>query len=75
LWEWCQSRYEQYPRGDKVVDDGEENPPEVTGVHSRVLRAGPISHVAPLVRAARRLGYAPAGRNVGLGLRPARTYY
>jgi formylglycine-generating enzyme required for sulfatase activity len=74
VWAWCQERYKAYPEasGDGAVED-EEDILEVKDGDIRVLRGGSFNNHAVAVRSANRSRYAPAGRDIYVGFRPART--
>jgi formylglycine-generating enzyme required for sulfatase activity len=75
VYEWCQDKYEIYPKSDHNMTDNDiKSYSSIIDIDYRLLRGGAFTSVAAYVRAAYRLGYAPAGRNPNFGFRPARTY-
>jgi formylglycine-generating enzyme required for sulfatase activity len=75
IYEWCQDMYGTYPKSEDVmIDNNLKSYSSIKDRDHRLLRGGAFTSIAAYVRAAYRLGYAPAGRNPNFGFRPARTY-
>jgi formylglycine-generating enzyme required for sulfatase activity len=75
VWNWCQERYREYPRGggEGPIDDNED----VLNINNQdfcVLRGGSFYYPPVSVRSAFRLWMAPATRYDFIGLRAARTF-
>jgi formylglycine-generating enzyme required for sulfatase activity len=68
-WQWCHDRYAE----PKEKEPGADREYIIDKDSSRLLRGGSFSVDAVVVRSARRIWNAPAGR-YDFGFRPARTY-
>jgi serine/threonine protein kinase/formylglycine-generating enzyme required for sulfatase activity len=69
---WCQERYNSYPKSDGICMDSEDDLP-VNSTDRRVLRGGSFSFQASYVRSALRGDFVPTSRLNHIGFRPART--
>ena len=72
MFTWCQERLGEYPQGDAVSDDKEDQP-GVDGNARRVLRGGSFLNQALHIRSAFRLNFLPSNRLSSSGFRLART--
>jgi len=73
IWEWCQDRYKEPGKENKVNDINMSAFIDNQG--SRILRGGTFNYLPAIVRSAYRYRYAPANRNYNVGFRPSRTYH
>jgi formylglycine-generating enzyme required for sulfatase activity len=74
VWNWCQGGYVPYqvPKSGEALDDGEEDPLQVTDA-DRVLRGGSFVDGASILRSAHRNYDSPTARMFDYGFRVART--
>jgi formylglycine-generating enzyme required for sulfatase activity len=68
-WEWCQDSFEYYKPGED-----REDRKEISDKRGRVYRGGSLLNSPWFIRCATRFGYAPTGRPIYVGFRPARTF-
>ena len=75
VYSWCQESYKEYPtpKDREGIDDIEDDL-SINPAVSRVLRGGSFYDLASLVRSADRYRYVPAGGDLNVGFRPARTF-
>jgi formylglycine-generating enzyme required for sulfatase activity len=75
VWNWCQERYREYPRGgdESSIDDNEDDL-NINSQDGRLLRGGSFLSLPVHVRSAYRSWIAPADRDYNIGLRAARTF-
>ncbi len=71
--EWCQERVVYY-NTDLLFNNDKEDIGDISSEQSRVLRGGAFTLLPVFVRSAYRGRYVPAGRDLLVGFRPARTF-
>jgi formylglycine-generating enzyme required for sulfatase activity len=75
VWQWCQESPWDYKPGPggKAAED-EEDKKDIIDKLSRLLRGGSFGVHPSVVRSAFRYVDRPSNRNIGVGLRPVRSY-
>jgi formylglycine-generating enzyme required for sulfatase activity len=75
VYTWCQESYKEYPtpKDREGIDDIEDDL-SINPAVGRMLRGGSFYDLASLVRSADRYRYVPAGGDLNVGFRPARTF-